>query len=69
MTTIKLNVKGMKCGGCENSLKEALATQPGVIAVKPSHKEATVVIDYDDASADLGTIKKMIADQGFTVAD
>ncbi len=69
MTTIKLNVTGMKCGGCENSLKDALGSQPGVIAVKPSHKDATVEIDYDDASADLAAIRKTIADQGFTVTD
>lgn len=69
MTTTRLNVKGMKCGGCETSLKDALSSHPGVIAVKPSHKEASVEIDYDETEADLAAIKKLIADQGFTVVD
>ena len=69
MTTIRLNVKGMKCGGCENNLKEALGSQPGVIGVRPSHKEAAVELDIDAANADLATIKKVITDQGFTVTD
>lgn len=69
MTTIRLNVKGMKCGGCENNLKEALATQPGIIHVRPSHKEAVVELDIDAANADLVSIKKVITDQGFAVTD
>lgn len=69
MTTTRLNVQGMKCGGCENSLKDSLASVPGIREVKPSHKEATVEIDYDEDRADLAAIKKIIADQGFTVSD
>ncbi len=69
MTTIRLNVKGMKCGGCESSLKDALATQPGVINVRPSYKEAVVELDIDAANADLVTLKKVITDQGFTVTE
>lgn len=69
MTTILLNVKGMKCGGCESSLKEALGAQTGVISVKPSHKDAQVEIDYDESRTEPATLKKVIADQGFTVAE
>jgi copper chaperone len=69
MTTIHLNVSGMKCGGCENSLKDALGAQPGVTGVRPSHKESRVEIDFDDNQVDPAQLKKIIGDQGFTVAD
>jgi copper chaperone CopZ len=69
MTTIQLNVSGMKCGGCENSLKDALGAQAGVTGVRPSHKEARVEIDFDESQVDPAQLKKIIVDQGFKVAD
>ena len=69
MTTIQLKVSGMKCGGCENSLKDALAARSGVTAVRPSHKEASVEIDFDENQVDPAQLKKIIIDQGFKVAD
>lgn len=69
MASTRLNVKGMKCGGCENSVKDGLSPLPGVIEVRPSHKEAVVEIDYDENAADPAAFKKVIADLGFTVED
>lgn len=68
MTTIVLQVSGMKCGGCENTVKTAVQACPGVTDVKPSHKTSTVEIDYDPSQADLDAIRNTIKAKGFTVA-
>jgi len=67
MKTI-LNVKGMKCGGCETTVRNAVEACDGVSAVKPDHKAATVEVEYDETRVGLETIRKAIADQGFQLA-
>ena len=69
MTTVELKVHGMKCGGCENNVKEAVSACPGVKTVSASHKESRVEVEYDEVSADLAAIRKAIVDRGFAVAD
>ncbi|MBM4200857.1 MAG: heavy-metal-associated domain-containing protein [Gammaproteobacteria bacterium] len=69
MTTVQLKVQGMKCGGCESNVREAVTACPGVTAVKASHKEGLVDIEYDPDTAVLAEIRKAIVDRGFTVSD
>ncbi len=68
MATIVLQVTGMKCGGCENSVRDAVKGLAGVNTVTPSFKANTVEVDYDESEADIETIKKTIKDKGFAVA-
>lgn len=65
--TVSLNVSGMKCGGCESSVNEKVAAIDGVIAVKPSHKENKVEVEFDESRTSLDEIKRVITDAGFTV--
>jgi copper chaperone len=67
MKTI-LNVQGMKCGGCETTVRTAVEACEGVSMVKPDHKAATVEVEYDETRIGLDAIKKVIADQGFRLA-
>ena len=69
MTTVELKVQGMKCGGCESNVKEAVSACPGVRTVNASHKESRVEVEYDEGIADLAAIRKAIVDRGFAVAD
>ena len=69
MTTVQLKVQGMKCGGCENNIKEAVSACVGVRSVNAAHKEDLVEIDYDEGTADLAAIRKAIIERGFTVED
>lgn len=68
MATITLNVTGMKCGGCEKQITEALQATAGVATAQASHKAGTVAVEYDDSKADLEKIKKTIRGKGFEVA-
>ncbi len=65
--TVTLNVTGMKCGGCESSVNEKVGAVDGVITVKPSHKENTVEVEFDQTKTTLDEIKQVIADAGFSV--
>jgi copper chaperone CopZ len=62
-----INVNGMKCGGCENTLNTALAAIDGVLAVKASHQEKRVDVEFDPAKTDLDEIEDAISDAGFSV--
>jgi copper chaperone len=68
MATIVLQVTGMKCGGCENSVQQAVKECAGVSAVNASHKTGTVEIEYDETQADIEAIRKTIKDKGYAVA-
>ncbi len=62
-----LNVKGMKCGGCETTVRETVKACAGVTDVKPNFKENTVEIEYEEGKADLVAISKAISAKGFQV--
>jgi copper chaperone len=58
MATITLKVSGMKCGGCENAVRDAAKALGGVSEVKASHKEGTVQVEYDPGRTDENAIKQ-----------
>lgn len=62
-----LGVKGMKCGGCETSVREAVQALDGVVSVQPNFRENTVEVEYEEGKADLEAIRKAIAAKGFQV--
>ena len=62
-----LNVKGMKCGGCESTVRETVKAFAGVTDVTPNFRENKVEIDYEEGQADLEAISKAIAAKGFQV--
>lgn len=64
---INLNVEGMTCGGCENSVEKKLGKMGGVVSVEASHTNKTVVIEADTAITGMDALKKGIADAGYTV--
>ncbi len=62
-----INVTGMKCGGCENTVTTALKAIEGVLSVKASHQEKKVDVEFDPAKTDLDEIEDAITDAGFSV--
>jgi copper chaperone len=62
-----LTVTGMKCGGCENTVKTKLQAVDGVISVAPSFRENQVTVEFDNEKLNLDTIKSVITLAGFTV--
>ena len=67
MGNIVLQVEGMKCGGCESSVKGALEAIDGVSSVKADHRLNRVEVEMDPLSISVESIKQAIVKQGYTV--
>ena len=66
-STLTLPVQGMTCGGCENAVKRAVGTLPGVAEVTASHRDAQVVVTYDAALVAPADIEAKIGKLGYSV--
>ncbi len=62
-----LNVKGMKCSGCEATVRDAVESCKGVISSVANFKENTVEIEYEEDKADLEAIRRAISAKGYQV--
>ncbi|MEW5788695.1 MAG: heavy metal-associated domain-containing protein [Pseudomonadota bacterium] len=68
MNTLILNVTGMRCMGCVNSVKNLVSALPGVASVEVDLASGRVEISHDPARADLPAIRQAIESGGFQVA-
>lgn len=66
METVKIGVKGMHCGGCEQTLALALSRVEGVRDAKADRVAERVVVIYDPAETDEGALHERIELCGFT---
>jgi copper chaperone CopZ len=64
---LSLTVTGMTCGGCENAVKRALGTLPGVSDVTASHADNRVALKYDPALVTPGAVSERIQKLGYQV--
>ncbi|HEX3029291.1 MAG TPA: copper chaperone CopZ [Clostridia bacterium] len=62
-----LNVEGMSCSHCENSVKKAVGELNGVFSVAVDLKGKRVTIEFDPDKVSVDTIKDTIEDQGYDV--
>ncbi len=60
-------VTGMKCGGCETTIKNTVQALDGVLLVNASSKNDQVDVEFDDSKASLDDIKTSITNAGFNV--
>ncbi|MDR2634988.1 MAG: copper ion binding protein [Clostridiales bacterium] len=67
MTKLKLNVEGMACLHCENTVIKAVSALDGVKAVSVSLKKKTVEVKYDDGKVSAENISAAISEQGYKV--
>ncbi|HEY9059559.1 MAG TPA: copper chaperone CopZ [Pseudobacteroides sp.] len=62
-----LNVEGMSCNHCENSVKKAVGALNGVGNVTVDLKSKKVTIEFDPSKVNVDIIKDAIVDQGYDV--
>lgn len=67
MEQITLQVQGMSCGHCVNSIEESVGKLNGIKSVKVHLDYGTVEIEFAANSVSLETIKEEIEDQGYDV--
>lgn len=65
METTRLEVEGMTCMGCVNSLTRALEATPGVQSAIVTLAPPLASIDHDPSTAPVDTLRAVIADAGF----
>ena len=66
---VTFKVTGMKCGGCENNIKNRLSSIDGVLSVEAKHKDDSVSVEFNEASTSLDELVEAISEAGFTVED
>ena len=65
--SVSLNVNGMKCGGCETTVKDKLMGVDGIISAAADHKERKVKVEFESDKVSLDSIRDVIAEAGFSV--
>ena len=68
MRELRLKVEGMKCGGCETRIKNALSALEGVEKAEANHRNKTVTV-WAGESVSFVQIKEKIDDLGFEVVE
>lgn len=68
MEQITLNVEGMSCGHCVNSIESNVGNLNGVKSVKVHLDKNIVDLEFDASKISLEDIKSEIEDQGYDVA-
>ncbi len=67
MENITLDVKGMSCGGCVNSVKRVVGAIDGVAQVDVVLETGKVSVSYDAGRAQPEQFKAAIRDAGYEV--
>ncbi|MBI9035293.1 MAG: cation transporter [Bacteroidales bacterium] len=67
LISIRFDVKGMTCEGCENSVKTAIMKINGIEEVTASHVEEEVCISFVAGTIDLHQVTEAITATGFIV--
>lgn len=64
--TLEIDINGMTCAFCVDSLQRKLGKLPETAQVDVSLKNKKVRVDTGDEKADIDVIKQAIIDSGFT---
>lgn len=68
MKSITLEVQGMSCGHCVNSIEGSVGNLNGVKSVKVHLDTSKVDVEFDESILSLEEIKNEIEEQGYDVA-
>ncbi len=63
-----LDVGGMNCGHCEETVEKGLGGLPGVSKVQADHKKGRVDVFYKGDPPDMEAVKKKVVEMGYEVA-
>ena len=67
MAKVTLNVQGMSCGHCVNSIEGNVGELNGVSKVNVHLENGTVDVEFNENEVTLDKIKETIDDQGYDV--
>jgi copper chaperone len=67
MKEVSLQVPEVHCDHCKASIEGAVSQLSGINNVDVAIAEASVAVEYDEDTIDLGQIKEAIEEQGYAV--
>lgn len=65
---VKLNISGMDCQACSQTINLALSKLPGVLEYKTSFKDANSLVKFDDSKITQQAIVNAVNETGYKVA-
>lgn len=65
--TIVLNVEGMTCTGCENTISNAVRQMVGIVDVNAEYTTGRVEVTFDTTLVDISSISQAINEKGYTI--
>lgn len=66
MSNIKLEIDGMSCQGCADSLTRRLTSEPGVIDASVSFETKAALIEYESEKLTELDLTKVVGEAGFS---
>tara|TARA_R110002167_G_scaffold70778_1_gene199785 strand:- start:210 stop:821 length:612 start_codon:yes stop_codon:yes gene_type:complete len=67
--TVKLNIEGMVCSGCEENINHSVNKINGVTNVTTSFERGTSIIEFDTTKTNVDEIKKVIQSKGYLITN
>ncbi len=67
--TVKLNVEGMVCSGCEENINHSVNKINGVTNVTTSLERGTSIVEFDTTKTNVDEIKKVIQSKGYLITN
>jgi copper chaperone CopZ len=64
---ISIDIEGMTCTGCENTIKGGISELEGIVEVTASHVDGNATVKYDKSRASIDQMKGAIEKKGYTV--
>ncbi len=65
---VKLNIKGMTCEACTETINQALSKLPGVLEYKTEFKDGSSTIKFDNSKTSEQVITKAVNETGYEVS-
>lgn len=66
---IDMDIEGMTCTGCENTIETGVSELPGIVSVEASHTDAKTRVKVDTSITSVEKISEVINSKGYKVID
>lgn len=64
---VSIDIEGMTCTGCENTIEGGISELEGIVEVTASHVDGNATVKYDKSRASIEQMKGAIEKKGYTV--
>lgn len=66
---IKMNISGMDCEACSQTINLALSKVPGVLEYKTEYKDGSSIVKFDNSKTNEKTIVEAVNETGYKVSN